>query len=138
MHEEEASRRRQLLMSQAERDQENASAIKADDVGNKLRRLGVEDSNSQDLIAKVINTPEQFIDDQVETDTKLDICAYAALESLTKMCSSLHSVELVSGNSKLTISLQGVDVLEYMPPIKSLIAVRDACNSRSSALHVDK
>ena len=137
---EESERRNLLMMTAKDQDLANADANKAADIASKLHQLDADATgdNSEDLIAKKFESPEDFVKNEEAEDLRLDSYAYVALEGLLKVVASVHQVEVLSGNTKLYAALNGWDLFEFVPELKSLVAVRDAVDERRKVLAAKK
>lgn len=132
---EEVAARQALLMSIEQISANNAEEDRTLDVTNKLRRMGMSSSNeAENLMERLPETPEAFATEELRRDMNADIIAYSALESIAKVCMDIHRVDIVSGNTKLSIALQGFDIFEFIPSVPSIMEIKTAVQQRRKAL----
>lgn len=106
------------MKKNAAHDEKNATL-------EKLKRLGI-DTHGQDLFHEDAADPVEYVKSLRNEVRKQDILNLITVESLRKHVIGLHSCELVTGKSKLSVTVQGFDIFELLPDLPNMKSVQEA------------
>lgn len=126
MAEEEKARMKVLMMTKEERanatKEESEKEARATML-NRLKRVGV-NLKEKDLEDDNSGSPEGYMAKQLKEQVERETQGLVVYERLHKVCTGLHSMQLLCGHSLLTANIQGMDVFEYLPPPPPMIEQR--------------
>lgn len=119
----------------------NAELLRADFEKRKeevlylLDRLGV--STEGELYnQEAIQDPFLYLM-QIKDDTTFnDINAHLCYEMLRSMCMGIGTVEIVFGRSKFTVSVDGLDFFDVLPPAPPITRLLQDINALREAKHL--
>lgn len=83
----------------------------------KMTTLGiqVDDALAEELLKEETSDATSLIEDIEDQLMKRDIQALIAYEKLRRVCFGIHSIEVICGQSLLTVNFYGFDVFEHLP-----------------------
>lgn len=121
--EDDAKRLQELMTivtSQAEKEA-NASNQKNKDTIERLKRLGISESEQADLMEDEDNfqNPADYIERVEINQRQSDILNIRLYECLKSFTIGLHTIEIISGRHKLSISTQELDIFEILPTLSN-------------------
>lgn len=119
------------MMSKQDQLKEEASKTESL-LRSKLTSLGLGSSTMkmEDLVENLPETPASYVKQEEEIDWQHGVRGYLAWEKLKEVAMGIHAMEVISGETKLLISLQGWDILEFLPELPSLQQVKDDIEQR--------
>lgn len=132
--EDDARRKRELMTQQRESEDKAKMAEKASTL-EKLKRLGI-DTHGSDLFHVDSTDPLEYIRNLADEVAKQDVQNLIAVEKLRAHVIGLHSCEIVSGKSKLSVIVQGFDIFDILPQLPNMQSVQEANTLRpTKAVH---
>jgi hypothetical protein len=82
--------------------------------------------HSSDLFHEDPADPAEYVKALREEGSKQDVMGLIFAENMRSHVIGLHSVEVMSGKAKLSLSVQGLDIFDILPKLPSMQAVQDA------------
>mmetsp|Transcript_746 Transcript_746/g.1286 ORF Transcript_746/g.1286 Transcript_746/m.1286 type:complete len:822 (-) Transcript_746:261-2726(-) len=126
---EDDERRIREIMSKNEEElgggEQNRKADDRTATLEKLKRLGI-DTQGNDLFEEESSNPKDYIKMVNDETCKMDVMGFITIENLRKHVLGVHSVELITGKAKLSLSVQGFDIFDILPVLPSMQKVADA------------
>lgn len=125
---DDARRKRELMTQQRDEEDKAKQADKASTL-EKLKRLGI-DTHGSDLFHVDSSDPLEYIRNLSDEIAKQDVQNLIAVENLRAHVIGLHSCEIISGKSKLSVLVQGFDIFDILPQLPNMQSVQEVNSLR--------
>mmetsp|Transcript_25616 Transcript_25616/g.56689 ORF Transcript_25616/g.56689 Transcript_25616/m.56689 type:complete len:482 (-) Transcript_25616:1182-2627(-) len=120
--EDDERRIREIMDNKGEEDGPQEQDDRANTI-EKLKRLGIDDGN---IFQDEGTDPKQHIRQVTDETSKLDVMGFITVENLRRHVLGVHSIELVTGKSKLSLSVQGLDLFDLLPELPNMQSIAEA------------
>jgi len=127
--EEEAERRRVLMLGAASRQAIEEENSRKREILERMKKLGI-DLDDEDIFAEEKSNPLDFYKSTDEEMRSRDINSYICYERLWNATIGIHSVEIASGNTSLRSIFQGLEIMEILPHPQGLEKWKEDFNYR--------
>lgn len=120
--------------SESEKEQQRQLKAKRDQQAitlERLKRIGVDTTKGAELFDEGISDPDEACKAAKEESMKQDVQGLILLEHLKLHVIGFHSLEIISGKSKLHFALQGFDIFDLLPELPSMSKVQQDTQLRT-------
>jgi hypothetical protein len=132
--EKECTRLLMGLISSTAAADNSSSATSKQDLLTKLEELGIK-SSATDFIDEDSENYKELFHEWESINQDRDVQAMIMYERVWHACSGIHSLEIVTGKSRLAATCQGLEIFELLPKPPSLHAVKEACDKKTRKHH---
>ena len=127
--EEEAERRRVLMLGAASRQAIEEENSRKREILERMKKLGI-DLDGEDIFAEEKKNPLDFYKTTDEEMRSRDINSYICYERVWNATIGIHSIEIASGHTCFRSIFQGLEIMEILPHPKELEKWKEDFNQR--------